>query len=89
MASAAVRNLHVPLPEALYGRLRAEAERTRRPATEIAREAIELWLSDQRRAAIHEAIASYARENAGLDVDLDPELEVAAVKHLVRARDGK
>lgn len=35
------KNLHVPLSEPLYRRLRAEAERERRPATEIAREAID------------------------------------------------
>ena len=82
MAHATARNLHVPLPEPIYRRLRAEAERTRRPATAIAREAIEQWLAEQHRAALHEAISSYAREHAGSKADLDLELEGAAVEHL-------
>jgi predicted DNA-binding protein len=82
MANAVTKNLHVPLPEPLYRRLRAEAERTGRPATEIARDAIDRWLAEQRRATVHEAILSYARANAGSAADLDPELEAAAVEHL-------
>ena len=79
------RNLHVPLPEPLYQRLRAEAERSRRPATELAREAIRHWLETRRRAALHEAIARYAREHAGTQADLDPALEAAALKQIVGA----
>ena len=89
MPNATLRNLHVPLSEGLYRRLRAEAERARKPATAIAREAIERWLSDQRREAVHEAIASYARENAGSAADLDPQLEVAAVEHLLSTQGDK
>jgi hypothetical protein len=83
MSTSAARNLHVPLPEALYLRLRAEAERSHRPATELAREAIDRWLSDRQRAAVHEAIAAYAAECAGTTADLDPVLEAAAVEHLL------
>lgn len=82
---AAPRHLNLPLDEDLYQRLRAEAERTGRPATRIAREAIELFLEEARRAAVHEAIASYAAAAAGTSDDLDPELEEAAVEFL---RDG-
>lgn len=76
------RNLHVPLDAELHERLRAEADRTGRPATRIAREAIEHYLAEMRRAAVHEAIASYAVTVAGGKGDLDPELEAAAVEHL-------
>lgn len=79
------RNLHVPLEAELYERLRAEAERTGRPATRIAREAIERFLAEMRRTAVREAIASYAAACAGSKDDLDPELEAAAVEFL---RDG-
>ena len=33
-------------------------------------------------ASRHEAIAAYAAEHAGSDVDLDPELGAAALEHL-------
>jgi exoribonuclease R len=78
-----MRNLHVPLPEALYEKLKAQAERAHRPATELAREAIDRWLAETHRAAIHEEIARYASAVAGTDADIDPELEAAGIEHLV------
>lgn len=74
--------LHVPLDDGLYQRLRAEADRTGRPATQLAREAIGRFLDALRRAEVHEAIASYASANAGTKADLDPDLEAAGVDHL-------
>lgn len=85
MPKADMKNLHVPLPQPLYRRLRAEAERLRRPATTLAREAIDLWLAQQSRAAVHEAIATYARRAAGTPADLDADLEAAGVEQLANA----
>ncbi len=76
------KNLHVPLPEPLYRRLRAEAERDRRPATEIAREAIDRWLSEHQRLRVRDAITAYAVAAAGSRNDLDVELEAAAADDL-------
>ena len=84
-----MRNLHVPLPEALHERLRAQAERSARPATAVAREAIERWLAEAHRAAIHEEIARYARGVAGTNADLDPALEAAGVEHLLGPRKAR
>ncbi len=81
----ATRHVNLPLEEDLYLRLRAEAERTGRPATRIVREAIERFLEERRRTTIHEAIASYAAAVAGSRDDLDPDLEAAAAEFL---RDG-
>ncbi len=85
MPKTDMKNLHVPLPQPLYRRLRAEAKRAQRPATVLAREAIDLWLAQQQRAAVHDEIASYARQVAGTSDDLDPDLEAASVEHLVDA----
>jgi hypothetical protein len=85
MPKTDMKNLHVPLPQPLYRRLRAEAKRAQRPTTVLAREAIDLWLAQQQRAAVHDAIASYARHVAGTSDDLDVELEAASVEHLVKA----
>ena len=77
-----MKNFHLPLPEQTYSQLRAEAERTQVPATTLAREAIDAWLRYQARKARHLAIAAYAAEMAGTDIDLDRELESAGIEHL-------
>lgn len=82
MTARAKRNLHVPLNGDLHDRLRAEAARSGRPATIVARDAIEAWIEARERLAVHEAIAEYAREAAGSSADLDPALERASVDHL-------
>ena len=80
-----MKNFHLPLPEQTYALLREEAERTQLPATTLAREAIDAWLRDQTRKARHDAIAAYAAEMAGTDLDLDRELESTGIEHLVKA----
>lgn len=79
-----MKNFHLPLPENTYKRLRVEAERKQIPATALAREAIDSWLRDQARKARHEAIAAYAEEMAGTELDIDRELEAAGIDHLTR-----
>lgn len=79
-----MKNFHLPLPERTYSQLRAEAERAQVPATALAREAIDLWLRQQLRKARHGAIAAYAAEMAGTNLDLDPDLESAGIEHLVK-----
>jgi hypothetical protein len=80
-----MKNFHLPLPEQTYSRLRAEAERTQVPATALAREAIDLWLRLELRKARHQAIAAYAQEMAGGNLDLDPVLESAGIEHLLKS----
>ena len=79
-----VKNFYLPLPELTYSRLRAESERTQIPATALAREAIDLWLRQQLRKSRHKAIAAYAEEMAGTNLDLDPVLESAGIEHLMK-----
>lgn len=78
-----MKNFHLPLPEQTYMSLRAEAARTGVPATTLAREAVDWWLREQGRIARHEAIAAYAAKMAGTALDLDAELESAAVEHIL------
>ena len=81
--SNGMKNLHVPLPQPLDDALRAEAARRNQPATVLVRQAIEEWLRQQQRVALHDAIASYASEWAGSEADLDEGLERAGVEHLL------
>lgn len=78
-----MKNFHLPLPDDTYEHLRAAAERSKVPATAIAREAIDFWLQQQLRKARHDAIAAYAAQTAGTDLDLDAKLEAAGIEHLL------
>jgi len=89
MASRPMRNFHVPIPEETYAKLRAQAAKTKRPATGLAREAIEQWLTERERLAVHESIAEYARAVAGTTADLDEVLERSAAEELVRRTKAK
>ena len=71
MATATIKNFHLPLPERLYEELKEEAKRRGRPTTVIARGAIEAWLRQVRRSEIAEGIAAYAAKYAGTPADLD------------------
>ena len=84
-----MRNFHLPLPDEVYRNLREEAERSSRPATSLARQAIEVWLRRRQKIARHEAIAAFAAEHAGSPLDLDSELEAASVDHLLATKDDK
>ena len=79
-----MKNFHVPLPDETYEHLRTASERSKVPATALAREAIDSWLRQQLRKERRDAIAAYAAEMAGTDLDLDADLEAAGIEHLVK-----
>ena len=81
-----MKNFHLPLSEEVYAALREQAAALSRPATVIAREAIEAWLRERQRASVREAIAEYAAKHAGTATDLDPALESAALQLLRKRR---
>lgn len=83
MTETHLRNLHVPLSENIYKLLRTEAEQTKKPATVLARQAIEAWLRRRQRAKTHQAVTAYASKFAGTETDLDTELESASIEHIV------
>ncbi len=83
MTTMALKNLHIPLPQSLYHLLRSEADRSKKPATTLARQAIESWLRQRQKVAIHKAVASYASQSAGTEFDLDQDLESASIQHLL------
>lgn len=82
MKSATMKNFHVPLPEQSYLRLKETALRRKKPATQLVKEAVELWLEEQEKLALHEDIARYAAEAAGSGDDLDEALENAGLEQL-------
>ncbi len=82
MKTATIHNFHVPLPEQLYTRLRDVAHRQQRPATQLAKQAVEYWLEEQEKLTLHEEIVRYATQSAGTSDDLDEQLEATGLEHL-------
>ena len=80
-----MKNLHLPLPDDTYLELRAEALRSRVPATSLARQALQAWLRARRKAAQRHAIAAYAAGMAGTEFDLDRSLERATIELLLES----
>jgi len=80
-----MKNFHLPLPDATYEELRAEADRAQQPATTIAREAISDWLKARKKMERRKAIMEYARGMAGTAFDLDPVLESAGIEELLKS----
>ena len=83
--NGSTKNFHLPLPAHVYSLLRDEASRAHRPATVLARQAIEDWLRQRRKAATHDAIAAYVAEMSGTGADLDPALEAASLECLAES----
>jgi len=80
-----MKNFHLPLPDRVYDELKTEADRSRMPATSMARHAIQTWLSARKKAARRQAIAAYAAEMAGTEFDLDRGLEGATLDLLLQS----
>ena len=89
MKSSTTSNFHIPMPARLHDRLRAVAEQQHRPATQLARQAIETWLEEQERLTLHEEIANYAAQAAGSSEDLDEQLEATSLEHLNDTEPGR
>ncbi len=82
-------NFHLPLPEPVYQRLKSTAKKQHKPATQLVKQALEQWLDEQERLAVHEEIASYAASMAGSADDLDSSLEAASLEHLDKTETGR
>jgi metal-responsive CopG/Arc/MetJ family transcriptional regulator len=83
MLTQPTHDFHISLPDELYNKLLAEAERSKQPAAELAQQAIDIWLQQRQKEELHEEIAAYAAEFAGTEFDLDEELEAASIEHLL------
>jgi hypothetical protein len=67
---------------------RVEPTQLHEPATNIAREAIRVWLEQRSRASIHEGIVAYAAEHAGTEADLDSLMEAASLESWEASEDA-
>lgn len=69
-------SFHLPLPPELLRALHEEAAESRRPATEVAREALREWLDHRHQARIDQRIRDYATAMAGTVDDLPLEAAI-------------
>lgn len=89
MKSATAKNFHVPLPLPVYAALQAEASRQKRPATQLAREAILRSLVEHRKSRAEQELRDYVAAVAGTSDDLDRDLESVSVKYLFETTSWK
>ncbi len=82
MSQRTVHNFHVPLPHEIYNLIRAEANRSKKPATVLVREAIIEWLKKREKKSLHSEITDFATRYAGSQYDLDDDLENTSINHL-------
>jgi predicted DNA-binding protein len=74
------QNFHVPLSPEVYERLKLEAQHLQRPATELARSAIESELQKLEAQRIYAEIRAYAEEMGGTLEDIDPIWQAASLE---------
>lgn len=74
------KNFHLPLPPALHAGLRDASARLGAPATELAREAIDTWLKEEKRRRVRAEVAAFAEAYAGTTLDCDPAWEAAGLE---------
>lgn len=72
------QNFHVPLSLETYERLKLEAQHLQRPATELARVAIEMQLQKLEAQRIHDEIRAYAEAMGGSEADIDPDWQATS-----------
>ena len=84
MITAATKNFHLPLSAALYAGLREAAARAGAPATDVAREAIQAWLNEDRRRQQRTELANFVEANAGSAWDIDPQWEAAGLEIIAK-----
>lgn len=74
------KKLNLPLSGDLRRAVFAEARDRGVPATRLVRSILQEWLDQQARAREADELRRFARENAGSELDLIPELESAAAR---------
>ncbi len=67
------QNFHLPLSPKLYAELKEHAQERGQPATELARDALEVYLRQLRIQKIETELREFVEAAAGTELDYDPE----------------
>ena len=82
MASEMVTQLELPLDGDVWDLLQEEATRSGRSTVSLVSDAVASWARERHRKQVAQEIAEFALTHAGGELDLDPELEFAALQAL-------
>ena len=89
MTTMVTKKLNLPLSQEMHEAIFAESHEMGVPATRLVRSVLEDWLRERRRARRRAEIRRFAMEHGGSELDLDPELEVAAAAELRQFYEGE
>ena len=82
MSSGTVTKLELPLESDVWGLLQDEAARSGRPTVSLVSDVVANWVHERQRQRIAQEIAEFAATHAGNELDLDSDLESAALQTL-------
>ena len=74
--------LELPLEGDVWGLLQDEAARVGRPTVSLVCDVVVNWVRDRQRQRVAQEIAEFAAAHAGSELDLDRDLETAALQTL-------
>ena len=82
MSSRVVTKLELSLEGDVWNMLRDEAARSGLPTISLVCDVVTNWVRERHRQRVAQEIAEFAAAHAGSELDLDPELETAALQAL-------
>ena len=85
MSSVTVTKMELPIDSDVWGLLQDEAERSGQPAVSLVSNVVANWVHERHRQRVAQEIAEFAAANAGSELDLDQDLESAALQTLGEA----
>ncbi len=82
LSSGTITSLELPLDSDVWGLLQDEAVRSGRPTVSLVSDVVANWVHERQRQRIAQEIAEFAATHAGSELDLDSDLESAALQTL-------
>ena len=82
MSSVSVTKMELPLDSNVWDLLQDEAVKSGQPAVSLVSHVVAEWVRERHRQRVAQEIAEFAAAHAGSDLDLDQELESAALQTL-------
>ena len=82
---SSVMNMELPLDGEVWVLLQDEAARSGQPTISLVSHVLAQWAHERQRQRVAEEIAEFAAAHAGSSLDLDHDLETAALETLSKA----
>ena len=86
MSSVSVTKMALPLDADVWGLLQDEATKSGQPAVSLVSHVVGEWVRERHRQRVAQEIAEFAAAHAGSNLDLDQELESAALQNILECR---